>query len=448
LITQTLAEFIAGTLDRPLPKDVEHTAALHTLDTVAAMVSGSKLNAGTKIIPFVAALGGPAEACVIGSRIVTGAVNAALANGMTAHGDETDDSHAASLTHPGCAIVPAALAVAERERRSGRDLIRAVSTGYDVGARVSLALGAGRFFDRHHDSHAFGGVFGATAAAAALYRVDAAQAAHALAYAVHLAAGNTCWRRDPDHVEKAFVFGGMPAQHGVLAASFAAAGFRGSPFAIEDSPGLLSAFPENAQASLATEELGTRFEVMRTSIKKWSVGSPIQSALGGLSELIEAHRFAAADVAAIVVSLPRRRAEVVQNPDTPDLNLPQQLALLLADGEATFSSSHDHARMHDPRLVALRALIRVEPRDGGDPSGLAYVTVRLKDGRTFERQSVNVRGTPKNPMTTEEVSAKARDLIKSVLGESVSEALIAKLLAYECVKDVCELRPLLQTRVA
>jgi 2-methylcitrate dehydratase PrpD len=111
----------------------------HVLDTLAAMVSGSRLLPGRKAISYVKSLGGAKEACVVGSRIVTNAVNAALANGMCAHADETDDSHAASLTHPGCGVVPAALAMAEREQRGGAALLRAVALGYDVGCRLTLS---------------------------------------------------------------------------------------------------------------------------------------------------------------------------------------------------------------------------------------------------------------------------------------------------------------------
>ncbi|HEX6267776.1 MAG TPA: MmgE/PrpD family protein, partial [Burkholderiales bacterium] len=114
-----LSAYIAQALRRPLPAAVAEKTKHHVLDTIAAMLSGSRLPPGRKAISFVRTLGGAKQACVIGSRIVTAASNAALANGMLAHADETDDSHAPSLTHPGCGIVPAALAMAEREKRNG-----------------------------------------------------------------------------------------------------------------------------------------------------------------------------------------------------------------------------------------------------------------------------------------------------------------------------------------
>src|SRR5207342_2308164 len=106
-----LSAYIGSAIGRPLPAPVVEKTKHHVLDTLAAMISGSRLAPGKQAMGYVKALGGAKEACVIGSNIVTTAVNAALANGMLAHADETDDSHAPSLTHPGCGIVPGALAM-------------------------------------------------------------------------------------------------------------------------------------------------------------------------------------------------------------------------------------------------------------------------------------------------------------------------------------------------
>ena len=143
-----LSAYIAAALRRPLPSAVVEKTKHHILDTIAAMVSGSRLAPGKKAIAYVKTLGGVKEACVIGSNIITTAVNAALANGMLAHADETDDSHAPSLTHPGCGIVPGALAMAERERRNGAAFLRAVALGYDVGCRLTQSLDAYQFRER------------------------------------------------------------------------------------------------------------------------------------------------------------------------------------------------------------------------------------------------------------------------------------------------------------
>src|SRR5262245_37197246 len=144
--------YIAGALKKPLPEEVMEKTKHHVLDTIAAMVSGSRLLPGEKAIAYAKKLGGAKEACVIGSSVVTTAEYAALANGMLGHADETDDSHAPSLCHPGCAIVPAALAMAERERRNGTALLRAVALGYDIGTRINMSLHDYHFRDVGHSS--------------------------------------------------------------------------------------------------------------------------------------------------------------------------------------------------------------------------------------------------------------------------------------------------------
>jgi len=185
-VMAALSVYIAQAPRKALPAAVAEKTKHHVLDTLAAMVSGSRLLPGRKAISYVKSLGGAKEACVVGSRIVTNAVNAALANGMCAHADETDDSHAASLTHPGCGVVPAALAMAERERRGGSALLRAVALGYDVGCRLTLSLDPYRFREAGHSTHSFGPTFGAAAAAAALAGLKAPQVRHALSYAAQL----------------------------------------------------------------------------------------------------------------------------------------------------------------------------------------------------------------------------------------------------------------------
>src|SRR5262245_26686665 len=160
-----LSEYIAGALARPLPAAVVEKARHHILDTFAAMVSGTGLKPGRVAIDYVKAQGGPPEGSIVGTRLRVSAVNAALANGMLAHADETDDSHAPSRTHPGCAVVPAALAAAESVRASGEQFIRAVVLGYDVAARVNYALDPEALAASLRGTHSIGGTFGAGAAA-------------------------------------------------------------------------------------------------------------------------------------------------------------------------------------------------------------------------------------------------------------------------------------------
>src|ERR1700722_8822711 len=167
---QALAAYIARAPKLRLPAAVAEKARHHVLDTLAAMVSGSRLPPGRTAIAYARRLGGTRDASIVGRRVVTSCVNAALANGMLAHADETDDSHAPSRNHPGCAVVPAALAAAEWMHASGEQFLRAVVLGYDVAARINYALGADAFAFAGRMTHSFGGTFGAGGAGAARHR--------------------------------------------------------------------------------------------------------------------------------------------------------------------------------------------------------------------------------------------------------------------------------------
>ena len=315
-VMQRLSAYVAQAGKKPLPAAVIEKTKHHILDTIAAMVSGAKLLPGRKGISFVRTLGGTKEACVIGSRLVTAAANAALANGMSAHADETDDSHAPSLTHPGCGIVPAALAVAEREQQTGEALLRAVALGYDIGCRLTQSLDAYEFREDGHSTHSFGPMFGAAAASAALLGLKDSQVRHVLSYTAQQASGISCWMRDEEHIEKAFDFGGMPARNGVYAALMVAHGFSGVEDALSGERSFFVAYGRAPKPEVLVQGLGEDYEILRTNIKRWSVGSPIQAPLDSLAELVK-DGLKADQVEKLVVRVAHQGANTTDNRNMP-----------------------------------------------------------------------------------------------------------------------------------
>src|SRR5436309_4866584 len=294
-VMQALSAYIVRALRRPLPPAVLEKTKHHRLDTLAAMLSGSRLPPGKKAISFAKTPGGTKEASVVGSRIVTAAANAALANGILGHADETDDSHSPSQTHPGCGVVAAAFAMAERERAGGTALLRAVALGYDVCCRLTQSLNAVQFRAAGHSTHSFGPTFGAAAAAGALAGLDERGVRHLLSYAAQQASGISCWMRDEEHIEKAFDFGGMPARNGVAAATMVASGFTGVEDAFSGERSFFVAYGRKPEPERLVAGLGETYEVMNTNIKRWSVGSPIQAPLDALLLLMQDNKFGADD---------------------------------------------------------------------------------------------------------------------------------------------------------
>ena len=448
-----LSTYIAGALKKPLPEPVVEKTKHHVLDTMAAMVSGSRLLPGEKAIAYAKKLGGAKEACVIGSRLVTSAQHAALANGMLGHADETDDSHAPSLCHPGCAIVPAALAMAEREKRNGTAFLRAVALGYDIGTRLNMALHDYDFRDAGHSSHSFGPSFGAAAAAGALAGVDADETRWLLSYAAQQCSGISCWMRDEEHIEKAFDFGGMPARNGVVAATMVAAGFTGVDDVFSGERNFFVAYDETHRIGRApepqrlTQGLGSTFEIMNTNIKRWSVGSPIQAPLDSLLDLIRAHGIRAGDVERLTVRVAKQGANTTDNRTMPDICMQHMCSVMLIDGIVTFISSHDEKRMKDPKVLALRGRMELfgdEALTRVLPSRQGIVELRLKDGRELRHHTKAVRGTAQNPMKREEVDEKAYHLMAPILGKARARKLCDAVWALERMSNMRKLRPLLR----
>jgi len=445
-LIRKLASYIAGAPRRALPRAVAERAKLHLLDTLAAMISGSRLLPGRRAISFAAAQGGAREACVIGSHIVTSAVNAALANGMHGHSDETDDTYYLALVHPGCSIVPAALAMAERERAGGTALLRAMVLGYDLCARVSQALGLERFRSRGHSTHSFGGIFGSAAAAGALARLDADRVRYLLSYAAQQASGLSCWARDTEHIEKAFHFGGMPARNGVTAAIMVGMRFTAVEDVFSGDRSFFHAFGATAKPQRLVEGLGREFELMNTAIKRWPVGFPIQAPLDAVSNLVATHGVRAADVERLVVTIDEQGARTVNRRKMASINIQHLVAMMLIDGEITFETAHDEARVRDPRIVRLKrrielagsaALLRAKTTQ-------AIVELVTRDGRRLRHHTRAVRGTAANPMSRDEVAAKSRELLLPVIGARRTQRLIDTVWRIERVGDVRRLRPLLQ----
>jgi 2-methylcitrate dehydratase PrpD len=299
--------------------------------------------------------------------------------------------------------------------------------------------------EAHKSSHSIAGVFGAAAAAGCAAALDARAMRWLLDYTAQQSSGIAAWQRDTDHIEKAFVFGGMPARSGVTAALLVAAGWTGIDDILSGPDNFLLANAPAADPARLIEKLGERYEVMRTNIKKWSVGSPIQAPLDALELMAKRKAFDAAAVRKVVVRLGTREASVVDNREIPDICLQHMVAIMLIDGTVSFTAAHDVARMREASVLAQRAKVELFPDVELDRRVReAKVTVVLADGSELNEHVRAVRGTADNPMPRAEVVGKCRDLMAPVLGAAQCGALIEVVLAIERVKDVRDLRPLLQ----
>jgi 2-methylcitrate dehydratase PrpD len=447
-IIRLLSAYIARSGEAELPAAVIRKAKHHILDTLGAIICGSGLKPGRLAKEFAGQQGGAREAQVAGSPVVTTAIHAAFAMAMMAHSDETDDSHERAGMHPGCGIVPAALAVAEREGADGSRFLRGVVAGYDIGCRITQALGVENVRRRALSLHGIGSNFGAAAAAASVMGLKEDLVRYVWDYTAQQDSGKYYWVRDTDHVEKAFVFAGMGARNGVTSAILVQSGFTGVADVFSGEHNYFESHAPDAEPGLFIEALGSRYEIELTDIKKFSVGAPIQAPLDALLILRERHGLTAAGVQSMIARVPDDRVLIVRDRDMPDVDLKHVLAVALLDGGMTFDASHSRERMRDPAVLEVRSRITLV----GDP-GLrtakikrgGIVEITTTDGAQLREHVELVRGRPANPMSDQEIEQKCTDLMRPVLGEERTKNLIDQVWNLEKLKNMRDLRPLLST---
>jgi 2-methylcitrate dehydratase PrpD len=444
-VTGRLANYMVEATTRELPDNVVLECKHRILDTIGAMVSGARLRPGEVALEYVRSLGGTEEASVIGSDFRTTAVNAALANAMCGHADETDDFEPTTKAHPGCVVVPTALAMGEREARSGMDMIKAVALGYDLCCRIIFALGPTYVRANHRSAEGTSSGFGSLGAAAALARLNETEMRYAISYAAQQVSGLWSWVGDNEHIEKAFDFSGMGARNGTSAVTMVQSGFTGILDVLDGRHNMFLALSTESQPEEMVADLGSRFYVAETAIKTFSVGYPIQSALDGLLTLRREHNLTADNVQHILFRLPTDGANIVNNSAMADVNLQHLVSLALIRGTVTFIDSHDQSLMEDPEILDVRSRVELIADDSlvvPEAPRSAYVEITRNDGSKVDLFTPYAPGTKERPLDTAGVSAKVRDLMIPVLGVQKTEALIARVNNLEDLDDIRQLRPL------
>jgi 2-methylcitrate dehydratase PrpD len=434
-IVDSLVEFMLAARRAKLPEEVIQKGKSHLLDTLAAIVSGSTLKPGKLGLQHARQQGGREECSVLGSSLKTTPILAAFANGMSGHADETDDSN--SQLHPGCAIVPAALAIAESRERSGDALLRAVILGYDIGFRFHQAF--------EPRSTSFGATFGSAAAAGALAELDALHLRYLISYAAQQASGSRAWVGDDDHIEKAFDYAGMPARNGVTAALLIQSGFTGNRDVLEGDQGIIKTYAPCDPAKILSE-LGQRFTITSCLVKKYPVGSPMMETVDAALALLSKQAINPEQIEKVTVRIPESGARTVNNRHMPDVNVQFMVSAILLEGKLTFEMAHDYERFRNPSVLALKDKVQLVGDNEMERSGHRFqglVEVTLKDGQRLREQVINCRGRPENPMSPDEVEKKAAWLMEPILGTKNVDQMIDSIRRIESLTSTRELTKLM-----
>jgi 2-methylcitrate dehydratase PrpD len=422
-LTAHTAEFVVNLKLTDIPAEALELGKKSILDGLGLALSGSKAETWKLIQEYLKPFGFPPSggAAVLGSAVRLPARFAAFANGVAIHVDDFDDTQLASakdrvyglLTHPTVPVLPAALATAEVEGKSGKDLLVAYHSGVEVECKIAEAISPRHYEDGFHSTGTCG-VFGGTAACAKLKGLDAVHTARAFGVAGSHAAG---LRENFGTMMKPF-HAGHAAESGVVAADFAAIGWTAAEQILEAQRGFFHAYGGTYDPSAIVDRLGNPWTLQNpgVSIKPFPSGSLTHPGMTELQRLIRANSIKAADVERVEVGTNHNmpNALIHHRPTTglqAKFSMEFCMSILLLDGKADQTKYTDAVVNRDDvkkMIERVRFYVDPEAENAGFDKMTTILKITLKDGRTISGRADFGKGSPTDPMSYNEVAEKFR----------------------------------------
>jgi 2-methylcitrate dehydratase PrpD len=431
--TRELANWVASLSYDDLPQRTREVVRIALLDTVGAGIYGYRTPWAQMLLAWAKRGASPSgEAHVWGEASpALRSADTALVNGTAAHAFEVDDYHNAKL-HPGAAVIPAALAVAERLNSSGVELVIAIAAGYEVMIRSSLALNPSAARLRGWHLTGVCGPFGAAAACASLLKLNTEQTAWALGLAGTQGAG--LWAFNADGTMSKRLHPGKAAHSGVLAAELAQLGFTGPTQIYEFADGgVLKAFSDASDAAPLTQDLGAVYHLDKTSIKPYaccgSTHSYVDAALALRKKLgapWDARRRVRVGTAK-VVDVQCGFDYAPSSALNAQMSLRYIVAVALIDGQALPAQFAD-AKLVDPAITALAGAIELVPDPELDklyPKDFPGWVAAEHDGDWLRVNIMNPSGSVHAPIDGRGVTEKFRGINPGLDADAIAAAALS-----------------------
>lgn len=437
--SQDISRFVAGLRFADLPAPVVAAAKRHLLDVIGVGLAGSRQEVARRMCDAAAAMPGSAGGARVWGRTTTlSASHAAMANGVSAHVQDFDDTHTGSITHGSAVLGPAVLALGEHLNASGADLIAAFVAGWEVVARVGAAAN-GSFHKRGFHTTSVAGIFGAAAAAGSLLRLSEAQLSHALGLAGSQVSGVSEYLSNGSS-SKSF-HAGWAAHAGIVAAYLAQSGMTGPMTVFEGRYGAYKTYglPDESDLAALNADLGQRWESTRISIKPYPC-CHFAHAFIDCAKALRAEGVRPQDIERLDCVVPEIELPLIcepyprklrpESPYEAKFSLPFLVAAALADGtigHETFAP--DNILRGDLLQLAERVTYRVaEPGETTFPKYFpGHIRGALRDGRQVEQRLDVNYGNPDNPLRDADVEGKFRGNVKNVLDEGAAAGVITVL---------------------
>lgn len=424
---------------------IEHTKML-IFDQLGCAYVGAELPSGRLALQYASTLGESRESSITNSAHRMSAVSAAYVNGTAGHAAELDCAHATTdfraTGHPATVIVPAAVAVADRQCSSGADLIDAVTAGFEAGARTISAVGGLSWMRSQHGL--YGGCLhsiGASIASAKLLGLDTDTTLHAAALTVAQAVSPVAFFGERRHISKSITKGGQPATAGVAGALQAAAGLEGIDDIFGASGGIIDTWGEPGRESALTDGLGEDYAVLGANFKFYAAGYPIHSAVEAAVGLLADNDLDADQVESATVGMPAFAASVVDSRNMPTICMQDMLSVAMVAGGLGFEEAHSAALLEHPQVSRLRKAVTVyvdAELERNQPHGRgSRVTLRTKSGQV-SRLIEHPRGHRfrENNVTWDLLQDKWQPVLEPRIGARRFSELLASSSELEGIDDV------------
>lgn len=444
--TRKLAQFASELKYTDLPPAVVARAKDLILDQVGIMLACSTLPWSKIIYDYVRGWGkGRPESTIAHYGTRTKVENAVFVNCSFGHGFEIDDHYPPGQSHPGCIAVPTAIAMAEKEHASGRDLILAVAVGYEVMGRINKAIAPSCLTRGFHAPTSISGPFAAAAVAGKILNFEPALMLNALSIAGSHASGVIEYDQTGGSVKR--MHAGMAAHGGLRAAFIARQGLTGPPTILEGRHGFCQAFADQYHLEEITDQLGKDFRVvLGAGFKAYCSCGAMHSGLDAMRILMARHAFKADDVAEVIFGSNTQTISHV-NADPTDIvssqfSAPFGIALTLIRGSNGFND-YTEDTVRDRRILELASKVKLVVDDEVQREYPAKrgtrVTVHLKNGKTHQEKVDFCKGLPQNPLTTQELEEKFRGLVSVVADKKRADRLLQAVYNLDKMNDISKL---------
>lgn len=434
--TSELIRFGFATPSSEIPATVLHESKRCLLDFVGLAIGAAHHPAVEAARSAFDTMGGDGHAHSLGTPVKLRVTDAAMVSGVAAHVLDFDDTHAATILHPTTPLYAAGMASAEWRHRSGLDLLAAHALGYEVGARVSLAL-----YPEHYDVgwHMTGTTGGLAAAVSSgrLLQLDQRQARHCLGIAATRASGH---REHFGTMTKSF-HAGHAAADGVLAALLAGRGFTSAPNPLQGRRGMFSVMSTKAKPEALVDGLGERWEIFRNAVKPYPCGVVIHPAIDAVRQLRERMDVPAEEIENLELRVHPLVVELTGKTDPRTglegkFSAPFACAIAFLEGKVGVQHFTDaHVTRDDVRAVMTRITLVPDPDLTHDQ---AVATIRCTRGSESIRVE-HARGTPENRLSDDEIWQKFEDLVVPTLGQRQAGELADRVWQLEAAESVSEL---------